>query len=142
MKTELQKKLFKKYPKIFRQKGLDMSQTCMCWGIECPDTWYYIIDQLCYMLQFNTKHNGFPQVEATQVKEKYGSLRFYYTTIGGNKEYIERHLGYIDGLVSFAESLTYTICASCGSKENVKATSGWITYLCDKCRNKKECVWT
>ena len=35
MKAELQNKLFEKYPKIFGQKDLPMTQTAMCWGIDC-----------------------------------------------------------------------------------------------------------
>lgn len=77
MKTELQNKLYEKYPKIFRQKDDDMKQTCMCWGMECCDGWYDIIDELCANLQFNTDNNVHPQVEFVQVKEKYGRLTIY-----------------------------------------------------------------
>ena len=51
MKKELQNKLYEKYPKIFRQKDLDKTQTAMCWGISCDDGWYNIIDTLCESLQ-------------------------------------------------------------------------------------------
>ena len=51
MKAELEKKLFKKYPKIFAQKDFPMTHTAMCWGIECPDSWYWIIDNLCHSIQ-------------------------------------------------------------------------------------------
>ena len=58
MRDELEKKLFDAYPKIFRQKDLDMKQTCMFWGIECGDGWYTLIDVLCKDLQFNTDNNN------------------------------------------------------------------------------------
>ena len=58
MSPELQKQLFDKYPKIFRQKDLDKMQTAMCWGIECRDGWYMLIDTLCKNLQFNTDNNN------------------------------------------------------------------------------------
>ena len=76
-----EEELLKKYPKIFRQKDLSMQQTCMCWGMECGSGWYPIIDKLCEMLQWDIDKNGYPQIEATQVKEKFGTLRFYYTTL-------------------------------------------------------------
>ena len=99
MKPELQKKLYEKYPKIFRQKKLSMKETCMCWGIEAGDGWYDLIDQLCAQLQFNTDKNRYPQVEATQVKSKFGGLRFYYTLIPvEGKEHPERQYGEISGL--------------------------------------------
>ena len=51
MKKELQDKLYNKYPKLFYQKDLPMQQTCMCWGIECGNGWYTIIDNACRLLQ-------------------------------------------------------------------------------------------
>jgi hypothetical protein len=46
MKAELQQKLYEKYPKIFVQKDLPMSQTAMCWGIDCGDGWFWLLDNL------------------------------------------------------------------------------------------------
>ena len=57
----------------------------MCWGFSCGDGWYLLIDRLCSSLQWDTDTNKYPQVVATQVKEKYGTLRFYYTL-----DYIEQ----------------------------------------------------
>ena len=81
MNLKLESKLFSKYPKIFRQKDLSMQQTCMCWGVSTGDGWYKIIDMLCSFLQFDIDNNNYPQIEATQVKEKFGTLRFYYNTL-------------------------------------------------------------
>ena len=139
MENKLQDKLFKKYPKIFRQKDLSMSQTCMCWGLSCGKGWYKLIDILCSQLQFNTDRNDYPQVEATQVKEKYGILNFYYIILPSNKEdkWRERHCGVIDGLISFAECYSEFVCENCGSTENVTQTKGWISTLCDKCMKRR-----
>lgn len=128
MSPELEKQLFDKYPKIFRQKDLDMKQTAMCWGIECRDGWYDLIDMLCHMLQFHTDQNHHPQVEATQVKEKWGGLRFYTNS---NDDYQE-------GLIDFAEAMSYKICEVCGSNKDVKTEGkGWIQTLCEDCKNKE-----
>ena len=142
MKSELQKKLFEKYPKIFRQKDLSMKETCMCWGIDTGDGWYDLIDMLCDQLQFNTDRNHHPQVEATQVKEKYGTLRFYYGIIplenATEDIWEKRYVGHIDGLINFAEFLSGTICENCGTNQKVTQTEeGWITTLCDNCRANK-----
>ncbi len=140
MKLELENKLLEKYAKIFAQKDLPMNQTCMCWGLECGNGWYDLIDKLCGQLQFNTDNNNYPQVEAVQVKEKYGSLRFYYNAILTNKDdkYLERKYGFIAGLVSFAEYYSEFICEHCGSTENITQTKGWISTLCEKCMNKEK----
>jgi hypothetical protein len=129
MKKELQDKLFAKYPKIFRQKDLSMKETCMCWGIETGNGWYWLIDNLCSFIQSHidnyNKYNEpkISQVEATQVKEKFGGLRFYY--INGDSE--------IEGAVAFAEYLSYVTCENCGSTKNVTQTKGYITSLCEDC---------
>ena len=148
MKKELQNKLFEKYPKIFRQKDLPAQQTAMCWGISCGDGWFDLIDELCGEIQNRVENinriikNDFkvqPKTivpvkreylvcEATQVKEKYGGLRFY---VYGGDEYIE-------GLISMAESLSYRICTKCGNKSKPQKDRGWIYTLCNTCKDKNE----
>ena len=133
MKAELQKQLFDKYPEIFSQKDLPMSQTCMCWGIECGGGWFNIIDQLCAAImnrhenekRNNPGHTGMV-LQATQVKEKYGGLRFY--TNG--------HDDYVDGLIDMAERMSECTCEKCGDAGKPN-DAGWISTLCDKCRSKK-----
>ena len=75
----------------------------MYWGCDWGDGWYNIIDTLCHQIQWHIEHNlrkdedpEAVNVEAAQVKEKFGGLRFYYN--GGND--------FISGLVSMAERLT------------------------------------
>ena len=139
MKPELEKQLFEKYPKIFKQKDSSPMETCMCWGIECGDGWYDLINCLCFHLQFNTDHNKYPQVEAVQVKEKFGTLRFYYNILSNSDDkYFERHCGSIDGMVSIIEFLSLKTCERCGSINNVSQTEGWIQTLCEECKKEME----
>jgi len=65
--------------------------------------------------------NRIPQVEAVQVKEKFGTLRFYYD--GGDE--------FINGLVTMAESISGRTCEVCGA-EGKHRSGGWIRVLCDK----------
>jgi hypothetical protein len=58
---------------------------------------------------------------ATQVKEKFGTLRFYYH--GGTPE--------TDAVVSFAEMLSGSICDECGDKGELRTIRGWDSTLCD-----------
>lgn len=130
MKKELDEALCKKYPKIFKDRYADMKETCMCWGFECGDGWYWLIDQLCDSIQKYIDNNPHlcNQVVAVQVKEKFGGLRFYITE--GNET--------IHGMVWLAEHMSYNICEVCGSTENVSTIGrSWITTECDKCRNQK-----
>ncbi len=60
------------------------------------------------------------QVVAVQVKEKFGTLRFYYE--GGDE--------YVSGIVAMAESMSGRICEECGA-EGKQRGGGWIQTLCD-----------
>ncbi len=125
MRKELKEKLVSKYPKIFKQVGLPLDQTGMYFGIECGSGWYWLIDNLCECIQKYIGDNELKQIEATQVKEKYGTLRFY--TSGGDD--------IIFGMTWMAEHMSSKICEKCGSTDNVytKPNDWWISYLCDKC---------
>lgn len=51
MRELFDKTLCEKYPKIFANRHASPSQTAMCWGFECGDGWYNIIDTLCSNIQ-------------------------------------------------------------------------------------------
>lgn len=51
MNDKLDKQLCEKYPKIFKDRYADMRTTAMCWGFECGDGWYNIVDKLCANIQ-------------------------------------------------------------------------------------------
>lgn len=159
MSPELDKQLCEKYPLIFAHRHADMTQTAMCWGFDCGDGWYNIIDIMCYTIQSHIEHSikarefdikfnedleqaksnnwekwpqywareprvvseATPQVVATQVKEKFGGLRFYYT--GGDD--------YINGVVAMAELMSERTCEECGDPGQLY-TKGWHKTLCVK----------
>lgn len=62
-----------------------------------------------------------PQVIAAQVKEKFGTLRFYYD--GGDE--------YVSGLVSMAEWASANICETCGERGKLRGQT-WLYTACDK----------
>jgi hypothetical protein len=174
MKKELDEYLCKVYPKMMVNRNLHMTETCMCWGFECGDGWFQILNQLMGNIQHHIdwkerqrevviKFNKIaeqlkagnsamfdeefkdminleykeqrrqelvdrepqivpepiPQVTLDQVKEKFGTLRFYYT--GGDE--------YISGLVSMAESMSGVTCETCG-KPGTQTSGGWIKTAC------------
>jgi hypothetical protein len=105
-----------------------MKETLMCWGFECGDGWYQILDSLCANIQHhidwqNKNHEKHPVVEqviAVQIKEKFGGLRFYYD--GGDEK--------IQGMVRMAESWAAHTCEECGAPGKMR-NGGWIRTLCD-----------
>ena len=72
MREELDAALVTKFPKIFANRYGDLRETAMVWGFSCDDGWYWLIEELCAALQWDTDKNKHPQIVATQVKEKFG----------------------------------------------------------------------
>jgi len=72
--------------------------------------------------------DAYRQVVAKQVKEKFGTLRFYYS--GGDD--------YIRGVVSMAESMSGRTCEACGSTDKTVRPNKtiWIAIRCNDCRKK------
>ena len=175
MKQELDKLLCEKYPKMMVNRHKNMQETCMCWGFECGDGWFNILNQLMGNIQhhidwkdkqreYARKYNematqakagnfdlfeetmkdsidpaykekrlaeivagdfrqvpdAIPQVTLDQVKEKFGTLRFYYT--GGDE--------YISGMVTMAEAMSGVTCEECGDPGERRG-GGWIYTACD-----------
>lgn len=60
-------------------------------------------------------------VVAEQVKEKFGTLRFYYR--GGDQV--------VDGAVRMAEAMSARTCEICGNNGRIRK-GGWIRTLCDQ----------
>jgi len=51
MNKELQEKLYQDFPELFKEKDYPMTETCMCWGIECSDGWEPIIRNVSKVLK-------------------------------------------------------------------------------------------
>jgi len=133
MTEKLDNYLVEKYPKIFVNRYGSMKDTLMCFGFEHGDGWFFIIDNLCNSIQsyidnnnsYRTEDKKIPQVVATQVKEKFGTLSFYYS--GGDE--------YVDGMIHLAEVMSANICEYCGATENIGRTKGWISIICKDCHD-------
>jgi hypothetical protein len=130
MKKELELKLFEKYPTILRDYGGDKTQTCMHWGMECGDGWYDLLDSLLEKLDYMSNHSGV-QVIADQIKEKFGTLCFYYSTVAKtdlNLNVIVCKI--IDDVISNAERQSAYICENTGKDGSLCNKGGWLKTLC------------
>lgn len=124
MSPERENHIVKSYPAFFPDFRGDESKTCLAFGLAIDDGWANLFETLC-----NDIHALNPSdFYWTQVKEKFGGLRAYYS--GGDEQ--------ISKLVQEAEDRSYKICELCGSQNEVSATGrGWIKTLCSKCRHEK-----
>jgi hypothetical protein len=90
---------------------------------EVGDGWYSILYELILKIKFNDQSNGNWVTKVTQLKEKFGGLRFYVT--GTSKNNWE--------LIREAENKSHTICEVSGSTENVGIWKyGWVLTLSRK----------
>lgn len=91
MDRKLEKTLQNKYPDILKNMYGDMSRTCMAFGIETPDAWYNLLDNLLGDLTRIQKQYDV-EITAQQIKEKFGTLRFYHDTkLGKSWTFKKRH---------------------------------------------------
>ncbi len=130
MDKEIEIELVKKYPKILRDYKGDPMQTCMAWGFEFDDGWKDLIDKCLHKLQYfcdlSSKQQKPVQVVATQMKEKYGTLSFYFTGEGGTSE----DWDIIDDIISGTEIKSSQVCEVSGEHGCLCSRGGWYKTLC------------
>jgi hypothetical protein len=148
MEDQKFEELAKRWPDLFQKSG--------DFEFSIGDGWYDIIDTLCGMLSYraenskrrlkyamenpNAKFNKpISELEAdvnkaleelpiiAQVKEKFGTLRFYVD--GGTPE--------MHNYIEFAEAMTSRVCEVCGSPGKSR-NDGWVRVLCDKHNREQE----
>lgn len=117
MYEELDSILCGRYPIIF---PVDSSVGRRLFGFECGDGWFTLIDAACELIQHDIKINGTQQFVASQVKEKFGGLRFYY----------RQGSGYAATVVDLAEFLSPHVCEVCGALGKAVSLFGWEQTRC------------
>jgi hypothetical protein len=139
-REEYDQYMCKKYPDIFRERNLPMSQTCMCWSFCINKGWYYILDNLCEKLESISRLTGI-KTYFIQIKEKFGGARFYHSSdiIDCKMSPSDKEFWYeiIDDLISTTEESCSYICAECGGyREKMITIGSWVYDICEPCFRK------
>jgi hypothetical protein len=97
-------------------------------GFECGNGWYCIIYELSEKIEAYNKTlpKGHDPVSATQVKEKYGTLR-YYVNFATDEIY---------DLIDKAEEESSNTCERCGCPGKLECDRGWYFTTCPACDKK------
>lgn len=131
MRDSLDEALVKDFPYLFADRNGDMRDTCFAFGFECGDGWEPLLreaaeklEPLCkayaeQMTEEEKASGGHPR--ASQIKEKYGTLRFYMTS--ATDEMYE--------IVTEAERKSEDTCDRCGSPGKLRG-GGWLYTTCDE----------
>lgn len=89
---------------------------------ECNDGWKQLLDNLCAVIEQHIKSKKLEDIYAIQVKEKFGSLRFY----------MSYHDDFIEGAIALAEEQSGKICEICGEHGTIENLGGWLKAVCPK----------
>lgn len=152
MKKELDELLCSKYPEIFGDRHGNVTKTAMCWGFECGDGWFDLIDTLCaciagdikqkeravefhqQMLEETDRKDWTPHMHEmwtpenliAKVEEYHKAKNIRAVQVkekfGGLRFYVSGGCDKHHAMIDFAENLSYRICEDCGSMKDT------ITY--------------
>ena len=126
MSPEKEHLLVSKYPEMFRSVYKSPQESLMCFGCECGDGWFAIIDLACSLISSHLKQKP-SEFQWFQIKEKFGTLRLY--SAGGCDDFTF-------GVISMAEAISGVTCEQCGNSGS-RRSGGWIVTLCDSCAEKE-----
>ena len=87
---------------------------------ECGDGWKPLIQELHASIMAI-----YPDYEIQQIKEKFGSLRYY---IGGVPE---EHFDAVHNLINEAVRKADTLCEVCGSLGRLASRGSWVKTVCE-----------
>jgi hypothetical protein len=123
MKRELQEEIHQVGPTLFFE--------LLC--IECNDGWFDLLVDLTKKLEAVVKayYEQYGREECslmypTQIKEKYGTLRFYMSC-----ETYE-----IEKIIEDAENRSAFICEICGEPGTLNCEHHWYSVRCHQCISK------
>lgn len=82
MRTEYEGHLLGQYPKLFEDRNARPLESSMCWGFQCGDGWFHLVEAFCQVVERLIALQMVPPVKISQVKSKLGTLGIHFR--GGN----------------------------------------------------------
>jgi hypothetical protein len=132
MNKEYTEYLWDKYPNLYKDKDKSIQHSLIPFGFACGDGWFDLINELSSKLEKliekyieENPDDEWPP-RASQIKEKFGSLRCYMTS--GTDEMMK--------IIDEYEKKSGTICDVCGREGEIVSVSGWLSARCKQHLNK------
>ena len=116
----------------FSLKQLSIFSNCT---FEVKRGWFGILLELGTDLEKYCNEHKIDLPIILQIKEKFGTLRFYYTL--KDKTIAEEHKNAIREMVKKAEDLSEITCEKCGEKGELVVDSNFWSTVCPSHRPKK-----
>lgn len=124
MNSEFDSKLVNDFPNLYKDRDSDPLTSAMSFGFP-GDGWYKLIYNLSEKLEkmiLSLPKEDIPFYRASQVKQKWGQLRFYMTAQTPDMTMI----------ICQAENDSLKICENCGD-EGCLRDDPFIKVLCNNC---------
>jgi len=114
-------RLVEKYPRVFAEATLPF-------GLQCGPGWDPLIALLCEQLDLVLVRSGKGTIGISQIKEKFGTLLFYYDPQGINDCWLQE----ISGVVELFQIASQRVCEVCGQPGRLRRKN-WSRTLCESC---------
>ena len=127
MSPEKTQELYDRFPDLYRGRTKPDTESLMCYGFECGNGWFDLIAELSHRIADIAKAAGLTSdayPEATQVKEKYGGLRFYTETVSDA----------IQDAISEACERSFSVCEVCSRPGKTAKSRHRVRTLCENCK--------
>jgi hypothetical protein len=127
--------LVERYSSMYGDRKANPKHASMSYP-SVGDGWREILEELSNEISRIDRHK---LVRVDQVKEKFGTLRFYFH-VKQDDEIDHRALfNQIFAIVSEAEERSRGVCEKCGAPGALYGNdTGWLKVLCDDCRKGAE----
>ncbi len=122
MRASLDEALCRDFPLLYADRHASMRNTCMCWGFDVGDGWEPIIRRLSEKLEATIAkmpEDAQDFCKADQVKEKFGTLRFYMSAESDE----------MSKWIREAEQESAVTCETCGAPGTL-TRKGWHKTAC------------
>ncbi|KAF2655603.1 hypothetical protein K491DRAFT_423291 [Lophiostoma macrostomum CBS 122681] len=132
MRDELRVKLLEDFPDLYPNRDPSITDYAP-FQFECADGWYNIIYRLSYQLASiiaNDESLAGKNVKVFQVKEKFGTMRFY----------MSRYTNEVHEAIAKAQEESAKTCETCGVDGDGVGlkTDGWVRTICEECEVERK----
>lgn len=115
MNNNIEQEVVKDCPLLFKMYGRPMNETCLSFGFECNEGWHSAIANTCRDIEVwnNLLYPKYRvRIQAAQIKEKFGTLRFYYDVVVDSNAFIVKTTDILTKIVdwfSYSKRFDYKV---------------------------------
>jgi hypothetical protein len=133
MNAENGQKLIECFPEAFQ--GQHPARAFPMFGFECGNGWFELLKDLLNEMRQLCEHTK-NKIRVSQIKEKYGTLRFYWDNVTEFEDGIECAENALFMATERAGGVSGEICEECGKPGKLRRPNYWYFTACEDCFSK------